>query len=261
MLQGTVFYYKGAKMSRYIETAEKNTFPVIALQGIVAFPGIALSFEISDEASCRAAEAAFESDSNVLLLTLKDPSDEKITPDAFFKVGTVAKIKQSVKTPEKNVRIIAEGISRAGVVEIRQFADYLVADAIAKQIMFSENDDIKSEAYTRAILGEVENLVKLLPSVSDDIMTAAKAIKNPAFLADFIASNILVKYDDKLEILKTFEPVRRIEVLIALLREEASILGYELGIHKKVRENLARHPIMTESPTRSWSSICFAFSP
>ena len=87
-------------MSRYIETAEKQTLPVIALSGVVAFPGIALSFEATDEASCRAAEAAFESDSNVLLLTLKDPSDEKITPDAFFKVGTVAKISNRLRHPK-----------------------------------------------------------------------------------------------------------------------------------------------------------------
>ena len=228
-------------MSRYIETAEQTTLPIIALQGIVAFPGIALSFEVSDDISCRAAEAAFESDSNVLLLNTKDPSNENITPDCFFKVGVVAKIKQSVKTPEKNVRIIAEGVSRATVSEVRPFADYMVANVLVKQISMPSTEDVKSEAYTRAILSEVDNLVKLLPSVSDDIMTAARAINNPSLLSDFIASNILVKHDDKLEILNIFEPVRRIEVLIALLREEATILGYELGIHKKVRENIAQH--------------------
>ena len=228
-------------MSRYIETAEQTTLPIIALQGIVAFPGIAISFEISDEASCRAAEAAFESDSNVLLLNTKDPADESITADSFFKVGVVAKIKQSVKTPEKNVRILAEGISRAIVIDVRDFADYMVANVMVKTISMSSTDDVKSEAYSRAVLSEVEKLVKLLPSVSDDIISAAKAIDNPAVLSDFIASNILVKYQDKLEILKIFEPVKRIEVLIALLQEEATILGYELGIHKKVRENIAQH--------------------
>ena len=234
-------FFKGVKMSKYIETAEQATLPIIALGGIVAFPGIAISFEISDDASLHAAEAAFESDSSVLLLNTKDPSDENITPDSFFKVGIVAKIKQSVKTPEKNLRIIAEGISRAAVMDVRDFADYMVANVMIKQITMSGTEDAKSEAYTRAVIGEVENLVKLLPSVSDDIMTAAKAIKNPALLSDFIASNILVKYEDKLEILKIFEPVKRIEHLIALLREEAAILGYELGIHKKVRENIAQH--------------------
>ncbi len=228
-------------MSKYIETAEQATLPIIALQGIVAFPSIAISFEVSDEASCRAAEAAFEADSNVLLLTTKDPSDENVTADSFFKIGTVAKIKQSVKTPEKNIRIIAEGISRASVCEIRNFADYMIANVLVKEISMPDEEDIKSEAYTRAILTEVDALVNLLPSVSDDIMTAAKGISNPVLLSDFIAANILVKYKDKLEILKIFEPVKRIETLIALLREETTILGYELGIHKKVRENLAQH--------------------
>ena len=228
-------------MSKYIETAEQTTLPIVAMQGIVAFPGIAISFEISDEASCRAAEAAFESDSNVLLLNTKDPAEESITIDSFFKVGVVAKIKQSVKTPEKNVRILAEGVSRAIVMDVRDFADYMVANVMVKHISMSSTEDAKSEAYSRAVLGEVEKLVKLLPSVSDDIISAAKAIDNPATLSDFIAANILVKHNDKLEILKIFEPAKRIEVLIALLQEEATILGYELGIHKKVRENIAQH--------------------
>jgi len=47
-------------MSRYIETIDKITLPVVALHGIVAFPEIALSFELSDEASVKAASAAFE---------------------------------------------------------------------------------------------------------------------------------------------------------------------------------------------------------
>lgn len=227
-------------MARYIEKLEQATLPVIALKGIVAFPGIALSFELSDEASCRAAEAAFEADSNVLLLTTKE-IDSEITPSSFFSVGTVAKIKQSVKTPEGNMRILAEGSCRATAGQIKSFAEYYICDVICRFTSFSEEDSVKSEAYNRAMLSQVQDLVKLLPSVSDDIMMAARAIKDPALLSDFIASNILVKFDDKLEILEIFDPVRRIEVLIALLDEEASILQYELSIHKKVRENLAQN--------------------
>ncbi len=230
-------------MSRYIETADQITLPLVALRGIVAFPGIALSFEVSDDASTRAAEAAFEADSNIVLLTAREIEAEKtdMTLADFFSVGVVAKIKQSVKTPDGNVRIIAEGISRAKIGEIKRFADYYIADGISKHISFSSGEDVKSEAYTRAMLSEVDELVKLLPSVSDDVMLAARSIKNPALLADFIASNILVKFDDKLQILKIFEPVKRIERLVALLKEETTILGYELKIHKKVRENLSQH--------------------
>ena len=86
-------------MRRYIEKIEQLTLPVVAVCGIVAFPGVTLSFEASHELSIKAAEAAFETDSMVLLCSTKEIIDEAddISPDKLFKVGTVAKIKQSAK--------------------------------------------------------------------------------------------------------------------------------------------------------------------
>lgn len=228
-------------MSKYIETIDKTTLPVVGLRKIVAFPGITISLELSENTSIKAAEAAFETDSLILLCTLTEKTGEKTAPDNLYKVGTVAKIKQSVKNPEGNLRIIAEGYSRAIVSEFRTFADYVTAEAICKTLALSEDDDIRSQAYNRVVLSEVENLIKFLPSVSDDIMLAAKSIKNPALLADFIAANILVKYEDKQEILECFEPLKRIETLISLIQSETTVLQYELDIHKKVRDNLNRN--------------------
>ncbi len=230
-------------MRKYIEKIEKYTLPVIPLRGIVAFPGVTLSFEISNEAGIRAADAAFETDSMVLLCSLKELSEDAdgLVEDKLFSVGTVAKIKQSVKTPEGNMRIIAEGYTRASISEFRRFADYLCADVISKAVAMSDEDSLRSEAYMRAMLTELETLEKLLPSVSEDIMLTARSIKTPALLADFIAANILVKYEDKQKVLACFEPVRRIEILIALLDSEAKMLEYEFDIHKKVRHNLAKN--------------------
>ncbi|MBO5682991.1 MAG: endopeptidase La, partial [Clostridia bacterium] len=209
---------------------------------IVAFPGAPISFELSRESSIKAAEAAFETDSMVLLCTTRDLFDESedITPEKLFLTGTVAKIKQSIKTAEGNMRIIAEGFSRATVTEFRSFANYILAEGISKVIAMSDEDSLRSEAYMHVMLTETEALVKLLPSISDDVINTAKSIKSPALLADFIASNILVKYQDKQKILECFEPTKRIELLITLIRSEAELLEFELGIHKKVRENLNR---------------------
>lgn len=230
-------------MRKYIEKIERLSLPIIPLRGIVAFPGVTLNFEITHELGIKAAEAAFETDSMVLLCATKELIDdsEEITPDDLYRVGTVAKIKQSVKTPEGNMRLIAEGYTRASVSEFRSFADYISADAISKIVVMSDEDSLRSEAYMHAILSEVEKLVSLLPSVSDDIMMTAKSIKSPALLADFIASNILVKYPDKQAILECYEPVKRIERLITLLKSEAKLLEYEMSIHKKVRSNLNRN--------------------
>lgn len=225
-------------MPKYIEKIEQLYLPVIYLRGIVAFPSIPLSFELSDESAIHAAEAAFETDSLVLICAVRDIEAENITPDSLFRTGTVSKIKQSVKTPEGNMRIITEGYSRASVSEFRSFADYIAADVICKTLTMTDEDSIRSEAYCRAMLTETKELVDVLPSISNDILTTASAIKTPALLADFIAANILVKYPDKQEILECFDPIRRIEKIIALIRAERELLECELRIHKKVRSNL-----------------------
>ena len=195
-------------MAKYIEKIEQTTLPVIALKGAVAFPAVTLSFELADELCIRAAEAAFETDSLVVICSVSDLSAEKMAPSSLYRVGTVSKIKQSVKTPEGNMRIITEGYSRATVMEFHKFADYYCADLICKTVSLTDEENIKSQAYCRAILSETEHLTAQLPSVSEDMLTAARSIKNPALLADFISSNILVKHDDKQKVLECFDPVR-----------------------------------------------------
>ncbi len=225
-------------MPRYIEKVEQYSLPVIALRGTVAFPSVTLSFELTDEVCIRAAEAAFETDSFILICAVSDLEAEQLTPDALFRVGTVSRIKQSVKTPEGNMRVITEGFSRATVTEFRTFADYITAEALCKTLTMTDEDSVRAQAYCRAMLSETEKLVSLLPSVSDDVMMAAKSIKTPALLADFIAANILVKYPDKQQILECFDPIKRMELLVALLKEETALLECELEIHKRVRSNL-----------------------
>ena len=225
-------------MSNYTVKIKKLSLPVIALKSIVAFPGAAISFEINDDMAIKAAEAAFDTDSLVLICAYRDPNTTAPLPAGLFRVGTVCKIKQSVRNTEGGLRVLAEGFSRATVTEFRPFADYLLADVNSKTHTASDDDKIKNQAYCRAMLTEAKKLASLLPSVSDDMLTAASAIKTPALLADFIASNMLVKTADKQMILECFDPEKRIELLIALLEEEAELLACELEIHKRVRSNL-----------------------
>ena len=227
-------------MPKYIEKIEKLTLPVLALRGAVAFPGVSLNFEVTEEINVRAAESAFETDTPVLICTVKDPTSQTLSPDLLFSVGTVCHIKQSVKTPEGGMRLIVEGFSRATATKFSLFADYVSADMICKTLTMTDEDTVRSEAFCRAILTETEGLVSLLPSFSDDILMTARSIKNPALLADFVAANILVKYQDKQSILECFDPAKRIETLITLLREETALLECEMDIHKRVRSNLNR---------------------
>ena len=214
------------------------TLPVIPVKGLVAFPGAAISFELTDDVAAKAAEAAFDTDSPAFIVTYKDVDTEPKLPDCLYSVGTVCKIKQSIKTPDGALRIVAEGYSRASAIECRPFTEYIIAEVNSKTHTAADEDNIRNQAYCRAILSEANKLASFLPSVSDDMLTTAAAIKNPALLADFISSNMLVKLSDKQKVLETFDPEKRIELLIAIITEEVSLLSCEMDIHKKVRAAL-----------------------
>ena len=225
-------------MPKYTVKIKKMTLPVVPVRGMVAFPGAAITFELTDDIAIKAAEAAFETDSLIMVCTYRDPETQAPLPSGLFKVGTVCKIKQSIKTSEGAMRLLAEGYSRATVTEFRPFAEYILAEVNSKIHTATDEDKLHDQAYCRAILTEAKKLASFLPSVSDDMMNTAATIKTPALLADFIAANMLVKFTDKQMILECFDPQKRIELLISLLAEESGLLACEMEIHKRVRSNL-----------------------
>ena len=54
-------------MSGYIEKAESMTMPVIALRGIVAFPGTTINFDVAEDSfgSAQAAKLAAQAEAEV----------------------------------------------------------------------------------------------------------------------------------------------------------------------------------------------------
>ena len=228
-------------MASYIEKAEKLTLPVIILGGVTAFPAITLNFEIADEPSLAAAAAANATDSFVLLLTLQGPVEGELTLDHFYQIGTVAKIKQCIKTAEGAMRLLCEGYSRANVLELRHFAEYLSATVISKTITCPDGGGLRGEALLREAQRALTEMTELLPTLTDDVTKAARGIKAPGAFADFVAANILVRPEDKQAVLEVFEPLERLECVLLLMEEETELLRYELEIHKEVREHLARN--------------------
>ena len=224
-------------MPEYIEKAELINLPVIALRGVVAFPGITFSLDLSDEKNIAAAEAALQSNSFVLLTAMRTP-DSEICERSLFKIGTAAKIKQSVRNNNGALRIIAEGFSRATLISLTDNEDYFTAAAMCKTVSIKDGIGIRAEAYMREATEMLDKILSFLPSLPDDLSVSAKNIDDPGKLSDFIAANVMVRYDDKQKILECFEPIKRIELLIGLMADEAEMLEYEMAVHKKVRERL-----------------------
>ena len=228
------------RMPKTIERAESMTLPAIVLKGAVAFPAITINLEINDDESINAIKSANESGSYILLVASKYPKDAPYTSDELYRVGTVAKIKQTLITPEGGLRVIADGVSRGTVSNYTMLDNgAIIADVICKAMIVCDHG-VKGEAYMREVILALEEMSHLLNNNADELISAAKTIDDPGYLCDFIASSVLVKYDDKQMVLECFDPIQRMDAIIYLLNKEKSLLECEMDIHKKVRFRLGQ---------------------
>lgn len=226
-------------MSSYLEKVSEATLPVTVLRDNVAFPSISITFEVSDRTGIAAVEAAQAANSKIFLVALPDSDGSDVKMTELPMTGTVAKIKQSIKTPEGNLRVLAEGLNRATVTEYRASGDYISADLVCKNLYLADID-LKTEAYMREATSALDEIHRFMPQLSNDFLIAAKAIKDPSLLSDFIASGVLVKTSDKQKVLEQYAPVKRLKLLISLLLEEKELLECEYDIHSKVQDHLNR---------------------
>ena len=227
-------------MPRFIEKIEKMTLPVIPLRGQAAFPSIPFNFELSREISISACNTATENGSHIFLVGQKDISIESPEAKDLYTVGTVAKIRQTLKTSDGHMRVIAEGVCRAGALSYFLANGHFHAEVMAKTVTLdkSTGGDVKTEALMWEAISALEAMVQHIPGASEDILLAAKSVKNPGLLADLIASNVLMRTEDKQAILEIFDPLKRLEKVAVLLDKEAEILQMEAKIHQKVREQI-----------------------
>lgn len=225
-------------MPRYIEKVESLTLPVIPLRGVVAFPSIPVNFELEREISKKACQAALASNMLVFLLTQKDTAVDEPSDNDFYKTGCVAQIKQTLtKNQDGNIRVIAEGYCRAEVVKLKRDKDYITADVLSKTLTAETGVlDILSEALINESLNTLEEMLQFHPTISGDYLTTASSISNPGLLADFIASSVFVRYQDKAAVLEMFDPLKRLEKTIVLMESEMKLLRTEVDIQRKVKE-------------------------
>ena len=230
-------------MTSYIEKAEQITLPVVALRGTVAFPSVPVNSEIGDDCSDAAVRAASNGTPYVFLTGVSEQVPSGNTPEIgqLYRIGTVAKIKQLLRTPDGSARVIFEGFARATVSEYRKGNGYIEADLVCKTVTLPDEGGIRGEAYKTEILNELEKNLRFLPAGSSDILNTARLFTDPGMLADFIAANILVRPQDKQTVLECFDPFARAEVLLMILGQESELMETEATIRRRVSKRMSRN--------------------
>ncbi|MBR5308473.1 MAG: endopeptidase La [Clostridia bacterium] len=228
-------------MASFIEKAEKKTLPVIALRGLVIFPGMPVSFEITRKQSVLAMQAASSFGESVFLTLQKDIGIMNPTISDVESFGCIATIKQATKLHSGNYRLIVEGTARGEIVEEIKEAPYLKATVISKEIRVSEVTGTNLDKKVGVVKKLFEQLVGFMPKISPELVAAVQSINVPELLADFIGSNVIRSLEDKQSILEVVNPVKRLDFVIEALKRELEIIKLEYEIHMQTKEGIDRN--------------------
>lgn len=220
------------------EQKNMKKLPLLALRGLNVFPYMVLHFDVGRDKSIAALEKAMVNDQEIFLVAQKDIKDEDPNVEDIFTVGTVSKVKQLLKLPGDNIRVLVEGLNRGKIIEYTKTEPYfevLIEEVIDNK---DETSALEQEAMMRTVLNEFENYVKLSNKVSPDTLLSVNSVEDAGQLADIIAANILIKLNDKQDILEAFDPIKRLEKLYNIISREIQVLEIERKINSRVKKQI-----------------------
>ena len=214
--------------------------PILALRGLAVFPDQTVHFEVGRMKSVLALENAMKGDQNLLLIPQKDMANDDPDWNDLYPMGTVAKIKQILKSPNETIRVLVTGLYRARIQEGLQREPFLSGTVISvPETEVTEN--LRSRALRREANALYGAYVELTEHSAQAVQLRMLSSDSCGFVADSIGQNSGFDYKDKVSLLRQLNPVKRLENAVRLLRQETEMLRLESDIQEKTRVNIDRH--------------------
>ena len=220
-----------------LQVSETVVLPALALRGLVIFPGMLLQFDVGRKKSVLALNKAMDNDQLIFLVAQKDLTDNEPDGSQIYQMGVVAKIKQVVRRSDEGVRLFAEGLYRAQTCSVVSEKPFLTVN-LMRVDTYPYRKTHRTEALIRYTQTLFEQYIQNYSHIPPDIVISVVQKKDCGELADYIASNILFAYEQKQTILEELHPVRRLEKLTAILKDEIQVLSIETQISEKAKEQI-----------------------
>ena len=217
------------------------TMPALALRGLTIFPNMLLHFDVGRESSIKALDEAMTSGQTIFLVAQRDLAVENPQEGDLYTIGTISNVRQILRLPGDNVRVMVEGVSRGRLCQVVETLPHLQAEVEP----IPAEQPVRRSAHTEALIRRTyelfETYIELAPKMTPDILLSVLSSEDPGYIADYIAQNLPMRTGDKQTILEELRPVRRLEKLYHSLRREVEILELEQEMQNKVRDQLTHN--------------------
>ncbi|MDF1800963.1 MAG: endopeptidase La [Planctomycetota bacterium] len=231
-----------AKKKAKKRKGEDNELILVAVRGMVLFPGVVLPIAIGRPASVRAVQAAVQSGRKVGVVLQSNPEADTPTKKDLHKVGTLIEILRYVTAPDGTHHVVAQGAGRFRIDEFTSHTPYFTA----KVTPILEQDPAGMEVEERrdlqarflALKTQAHEALALLPQAPDDLDNAIENTPTPGVLADLVATFMDISPDEKQALLETADLKQRLTSVSTKLAELTAVLQMSSDIRESTKGNL-----------------------
>lgn len=223
--------------------ASGKLMPLLALRGIIVFPGMTVNLDVGRDKSINAVNAAMQLDKKILLVTQRDAETADPKREELYNYGVVAEIKQLLKLPSGAIRILIQGLERVELTSLidAPFKDTYLEGFAMPVASIEPEENSETEAMRRVLLQSFEKWLVTGKKVTTEVMLNFKNITTAGEIADIIAGYLTISIDEKEELLELDDVKERMHKLHTFLCKELEIAELEKNITQEVRKQIEKN--------------------
>ena len=224
-------------MSETYTRTEK--LPMIALRGLTMFPDVILTFDVEREPSLRALEMSVIGNRDIFLVAQKNVAVDVPEEKDMYSVGVVCRVKQQLRQPQSSIRrVTVEGLYRARAEHMVLTGRAYTADVTPLPDKEERVSEDRIVALVRSCFSMYHDYLSENPEAMTEQLISVLSVNEPGGIANHIAHNVNLNYDEKQSLLEELYPSRRLVRLGKILRRELNILQLERELADATQEQM-----------------------
>ncbi|MBP6065143.1 endopeptidase La [Bacteroides sp.] len=215
-----------------------ETLPVLPLRNMVLFPGVFMPVTVGRKSSLKLIRDAEKKSLNVAVVCqitaqVDDPGFEDL-----HTIGTIGKIIRILEMPDQTTTVILQGLKRFELQNITEVHPYLKGEVLLLEEEIPPKKDKEFQALVDSCKDLTIRYIKSSDLLHQDSAFAIKNIENHMFLVDFICTNLPLKKDEKIELLRINSLRERAYRLLEILNREVQLAEIKASIQMRAREDI-----------------------
>jgi ATP-dependent Lon protease len=224
--------------SSFIKTSQQR-LPLVPLRDMVVFPHMMAPFIVGRDQSVQALEQSLGvSEKLIFLVAQKDPKIDEPAREDMHKIGVVARIVQSLKLPNGNVKVMVEGVERARLIDLEEVDGAVHAEVETYHIDFPVDENV--EVYINKVLGVFETYAKMSHHLAFEGLVSTIQMDNTDQFTDQLAAHLMVSTAEKQALLEILNPFERLQRLHDLLDVEVEKVNIDKRINVNVKKQMEK---------------------